>query len=103
MDAVTPIAASANSAATNGTAINDKSLAPMDGQPGGLFGKLIEVANTDQLASQDAIQGFIEQRPGSNIQQVVMAVAEAEMSFQFFMEIRNQLIDSYNELMRMQF
>jgi flagellar hook-basal body complex protein FliE len=34
---------------------------------------------------------------------VVLAVAQADLSFQMFMEIRNKLIDNYNELMRMQF
>ena len=72
-------------------------------QSGNLFSHLIEQTNADQIQSDNAIQAFVEQKPGSSVQQVVMAVAEAEMSFQFFMEVRNQLIDSYNELMRMQF
>lgn len=68
-----------------------------------LFTHLLSTANNEQRAADTAIRDFIEQKPGSNIQQVVMAVAQAEMSFQFFMEIRNQLLDSYTELMRMQF
>ncbi|MEM9411433.1 MAG: flagellar hook-basal body complex protein FliE [Planctomycetota bacterium] len=72
-------------------------------ETGNLFSHLVEKTNADQINSDNAIQDFIEQKPGTSVQQVVMAVAEAEMSFQFFMEVRNQLIDSYNELMRMQF
>ena len=68
-----------------------------------LFQQLIQQTNQDQQFSDQAIQDLIQEKPGSSVQQVVMAVAQAEMSFQFFMEIRNQLIDSYNELMRMQF
>lgn len=68
-----------------------------------LFQHLVATTNSDQLAGDQAIQDFIQQKPHSNIQQVVLAVAQAEMSFQFFMELRNSLIDSYNELMRMQF
>lgn len=70
------------------------------------FGKLVNdfVANTNdaQQASNQAVQDLATGNT-DNIQQVVLAVANAEMSFQLFMEIRNKLIDSYNELMRMQF
>jgi flagellar hook-basal body complex protein FliE len=70
------------------------------------FGKLVEglvqQTNQAQLSSDKAIQQLVTGKT-DNVQQVVMAVANAEMSFQLFMEIRNKLIDSYNELMRMQF
>jgi flagellar hook-basal body complex protein FliE len=78
------------------------SLQPTPGS-NSLFQHLLARSNSDQMASDVAIRDFIEQKPTSNIQQVVLAVAQAEMSFQFFMEVRNSLIDSYNELMRMQF
>lgn len=68
-----------------------------------LFHKLVQATNQDQHTADSAIRDFIEGKEGTNIQQVVMAVSEAEMSFQFFMELRNQVIDSYSELMRMQF
>ena len=68
-----------------------------------LFKNLVEAANKDQLNADNSIQNLVEQKPGANVQQVVVAVTKAEMSFQFLMEVRNQLIDSYNELMRMQF
>ena len=68
-----------------------------------LFHKLVKATNQGQHAADTAIRDFIEGKEGTNIQQVVMAVSEAEMSFQFFMELRNQIIDSYSELMRMQF
>jgi len=77
--------------------------APSKSDSGNLFQQLIQQTNQDQQFSEQAIQDFIQQKPGTSVQQVVLAVAQAEMSFQFFMEIRNQLVDSYNELMRMQF
>ena len=67
-----------------------------------LFEGFLESANLDQKNSDQAVKDLIEGRTDS-VQEVVMAVAKAEMSFQLFMEIRNHLIDSYNELMRMQF
>ena len=66
-----------------------------------LFEGFIAQTNLDQKSSDQAIKDLISGE--ASVQQVVMAVAKAEMSFQLFMEIRNKLIDSYNELMRMQF
>jgi flagellar hook-basal body complex protein FliE len=62
----------------------------------------IEETNRAQVSSDQAINDLVTGKT-DNVQQVVMAVANAEMSFQLFMEIRNKLIDSYNDLMRMQF
>jgi flagellar hook-basal body complex protein FliE len=67
-----------------------------------MIGSFVEQTNMDQVASDSAIQDFATGKT-DNIQQVVLAMANADMSFQLFMEIRNHLIDSYNELMRMQF
>lgn len=67
-----------------------------------LVGQFVEQTNESQLASDRSIDDLVKGKT-DNVQQVVMAVANAEMSFQLFMEVRNKLIDSYNELMRMQF
>lgn len=67
-----------------------------------LFQGILEQANVDQKNSDKAIKDLVEGKTDS-VQDVVMTVAKAEMSFQMFMEIRNKLIESYNELMRMQF
>ncbi|MEM9413821.1 MAG: flagellar hook-basal body complex protein FliE [Planctomycetota bacterium] len=67
-----------------------------------LFEGFLESTNLDQKNSDQAIRDLVEGKTDS-VQEVVMAVAKAEMSFQLFMEIRNRLIESYNELMRMQF
>ena len=67
-----------------------------------LFVHLMPRANEDQLRSDEAIQSLVSGE-SQDVQQVVMEVVKAEMSFQIFMEVRNQIVDSYNELMRMQF
>lgn len=71
-------------------------------QPRNAFATLLNQTNQDQLNSDTAVQQLVTGQ-NDNVQQVVMQVVKAEMSFQFFMEVRNQLIESYNELMRMQF
>lgn len=67
-----------------------------------LIDHFVKSTNETQVTSDQSIQDLMTGKT-DNVQQVVMAVANAEMSFQLFMEIRNKLIDSYNELMRMQF
>jgi len=73
--------------------------------PGGfadLVSHFVEQTNSDQISAESAIQDFATGK-NDNVQQVVLAMTNADMSFQLFMEIRNHIIDSYNELMRMQF
>lgn len=67
-----------------------------------LIDHFVKSTNETQVTSDQSIQDLVTGKT-DNVQQVVMAVANAEMSFQLFMEVRNKLIDSYNELMRMQF
>ena len=67
-----------------------------------LVGNFVQQTNDSQITSDQSVENFVTGK-SDNVQQVVMAVANAEMSFQLFMEVRNKLIDSYNELMRMQF
>jgi flagellar hook-basal body complex protein FliE len=69
---------------------------------GDLVNNFIEQTNNAQLNSDASIKDFAAGKT-DNVQQVVMAMANADMSFQLFMELRNKLIDSYNELIRMQF
>lgn len=66
------------------------------------FETLLLQTNDQQIQSENAIQDLVTGKT-DNVQQVVMQVVKAEMSFQMFMEVRNQLIESYNEMMRMQF
>ncbi len=69
---------------------------------GNSFSEFIRSTNQQQTQADQAVQGFVEGKT-DNVQQVVLAMAQAEMSFQLFMEVRNKLTDTYNELMRMQF
>lgn len=59
-----------------------------------------QVDNTSKAAGE-AIQDFVA---GKNIElHEVMAIREeAQISFQFMLEIRNKIIDAYQEISRMQ-
>ena len=90
---------------TGQTGVGQQAPSSKTGDNGGvakLFGDFIQQTNETQVNSDRAIDDLVLGKT-DNVQQVIMAVANAEMSFQLFMEIRNNLIDSYNELMRMQF
>lgn len=67
----------------------------------GVFQELLTMANTDQQNADQAIRSFMTGET-DNIQHVVSQMVKSEMSFHLFMEVRNQIMESYNELMRMQ-
>jgi flagellar hook-basal body complex protein FliE len=57
--------------------------------------------NGQQVAANDAINGLLS---GKNVSlhQTMISMEEANVSFQMMVEVRNRLLDSYQELMRMQ-
>ena len=66
-----------------------------------MLGKMVSEVNAQQnTASQSvaALQG------GQNVplHQAVVAMEEANVSFQLMVEVRNRLMDAYQEIMRMQ-
>jgi flagellar hook-basal body complex protein FliE len=63
--------------------------------------KFVGEVNTKQLAAQDVTKQLLG---GQNVplHQAMIAVEEASVSFQLMVEVRNKLMDSYQELMRMQ-
>lgn len=65
------------------------------------FGTLVREVNEKQLVSREAVNGLMS---GENIplHQAMIAMEEASVSFQLMVEVRNKLLDSYQELMRMQ-
>jgi flagellar hook-basal body complex protein FliE len=65
------------------------------------LGQMTHEVNAKQAAASDAVQGLLS---GQNVplHSAVLAVEEASVSFQLMVEVRNKLLDSYQELMRMQ-
>jgi flagellar hook-basal body complex protein FliE len=66
-----------------------------------LLGEFVGEVNNKQLAAGDAISGLMS---GKNVtlHQAMISMEEASVSFQMMVEVRNKLLDSYQELMRMQ-
>ncbi|HEX4119649.1 MAG TPA: flagellar hook-basal body complex protein FliE [Verrucomicrobiae bacterium] len=65
------------------------------------LGGLINDVAQKQAAASDAVSGLMS---GKNVSlhQAMISMEEANVSFQMMVEVRNKLLDSYQELMRMQ-
>src|ERR1700722_16407516 len=66
-----------------------------------MLGKAVQEVNGKQSAANDAINGLLS---GQNVSlhQAMISMQEANVSFQLMVEVRNKLLDSYQELMKMQ-
>jgi flagellar hook-basal body complex protein FliE len=75
-------------------------------QPAGeTFGSLLSRMVGEVNASQNAATGAVQSlQSGGNVSlhQAVIAMEEASVSFQLMVEVRNKLLDAYQEIMRMQ-
>jgi len=100
LDMVTPdmrmpdvTAPSEISKATEVTAPSSDSFASM-------FGRMVTDVNAKQNAATEAVSAL---QSGQKIplHQTVIAMEEASVSFQLMVEVRNRLLESYQEIMRM--
>ena len=68
---------------------------------GSLLGRFVEDVNSTQNTAANAIHSL---QSGGNVSlhQAVLAMEEANVSFQLMVEVRNRLLESYQEIMRMQ-
>jgi flagellar hook-basal body complex protein FliE len=66
-----------------------------------LLGDFVNEVSSKQATADDAVNGLLS---GKNVSlhQAVISMEEASVSFQMMVEVRNKLLDSYQELMRMQ-
>lgn len=74
-------------------------LAPAHGNFQSTLGRLVADVTAKQAAANQALAGLGH---GVPLHQVVLANEEASLSFQLMVEVRNKLLESYQELMRMQ-
>lgn len=66
-----------------------------------VLGNFVNDVSEKQTAADDAVTGLLS---GKNVSlhQAVISMEEASVSFSMMVEVRNKLLDSYQELMRMQ-
>jgi flagellar hook-basal body complex protein FliE len=75
--------------------------AATEGSFGNLLGRMVQDVNAKQMAAGQSVQGLMNGQAVS-LHQTVIAMEEASVSFQLMVEVRNKLLESYQELMRMQ-
>ncbi len=66
-----------------------------------VLGQLVGEVNSKQAIASQTVQDL---QAGNNVSlhQAMIAMEEASVSFQLMVEVRNRLLESYQELMRMQ-
>jgi flagellar hook-basal body complex protein FliE len=72
-----------------------------DGSFGSMLNGMVNEVNQKQVHAGAAVEGLLK---GDNVSlhQAMIAMEEASVSFQLMVEVRNKLLESYQELMRMQ-
>jgi flagellar hook-basal body complex protein FliE len=79
--------------------------APSVPEAKGTFGDVVTNAlartNDTQIRADDAFRDLAMGRT-DNIHDVVLSVAKADMSFRMMLEVRNRIMDAYQEIMRLQ-
>ncbi|MGH8214089.1 MAG: flagellar hook-basal body complex protein FliE [Rhodanobacteraceae bacterium] len=76
-----------------------------DAKAPGSFGNLLKQSIADVAQSQNHAQqmsaSFERGDPGTDLPQVMLAVQKADLSFRAMTEVRNKLVDAYNNIMNM--
>jgi len=66
-----------------------------------LVKSMVQQTNAQQVSAKDSVEQLITGETDS-IHDVVLTASRADLAFRLMMEIRNRLIASYQEVMRMQ-
>lgn len=66
-----------------------------------LIGNLVKDSNAQHTQADQSLEQLIS-GDADNLHNVVLDAARADLSFRLLMEIRNKLLDAYQEIMRMQ-
>ncbi len=68
---------------------------------GDAFRNAMESVNDAQKAADSEIEAFVSGEQ-ENLHEVMIAMNQAKLSFQLMTEVRNRMLETYQELMRMQ-
>jgi flagellar hook-basal body complex protein FliE len=66
-----------------------------------VLGRMVNEVNAHQSTANDAVAA-LQSGQTTSLHQAVISMEEANISFQLMVEVRNKLLESYQELMRMQ-
>lgn len=66
-----------------------------------MLGKMVSEVNADQATAAQSVSGLNGGQPVP-LRQAVISMEEANLSFQLMVQVRNHLLDAYQEIMKMQ-
>jgi flagellar hook-basal body complex protein FliE len=93
---IADLAAQADGAARSGAS------APPEGEGfADVLGRLVGEVDSLQQESTDKLTGFAEGRT-DDVHDVMLAMTRADLSFRMMLEVRNKLVEAYQEVMRTQ-
>ncbi|HEV2452979.1 MAG TPA: flagellar hook-basal body complex protein FliE [Verrucomicrobiae bacterium] len=84
-----------------GQPLSTTATAPSSNSFASMLGQMVSDVNTQQNVSAQAV-GALQSGQNIPLHQAVIAMEEANVSFQLMVEVRNRLMDAYQEIMRMQ-
>lgn len=73
-------------------------------QPGvfsAMFRNSVQEVQASQSQAQNSIDGFLSGEP-EDLHKVALAAQKAELSLEMFLQMRNKVVQAYQEVMRMQ-
>ena len=73
----------------------------IDNSFGDMLTNAIQNVDESMKASEQSVQNYISGKT-DNIHEVMISMQQSQLSFQMMVEIRNKLVDTYQELSRMQ-
>jgi len=68
---------------------------------GDMFARMISQVNQDVVGSQAAVQE-LALGDAQNLHQVMIRLEEAKLGFQLLVQVRNRLLEAYQEIMKTQ-
>ena len=68
---------------------------------GNTIGQFLDAVNSAQLDSKDSVSQIVTGQ-SENLHEAMAKVEEAKISFELMLEIRNKLLQSFQEIQRMQ-
>ena len=73
------------------------------GKPGfaDLLKQSVQQVNDNKLKAGDLSEAFIRQDPDVDLSEVMVALQKASLSFQAMTEVRNKLVQAYQEIMNL--
>jgi flagellar hook-basal body complex protein FliE len=95
---IRPIVPSIPSIASPGIAAAS---APGDGVFQKVFAQSLSTVEAQRTAAQHSVDRFLSGE-GEELHQVAMATQRAELSLELFLQMRNKVVQAYQEIMRMQ-